>query len=140
LEFCDKLKTVAQETRDMKLISDQKLTIIRTERGKSIAGTRITLDDVIHYLKANYTPERIAEKLGLTIEQIECAIAYIAEHQAQVEAEYQTGLETAREIRQYWDDHNRDRIAKISTMPTTPEQAELRAKLSAWNDRIEASV
>jgi hypothetical protein len=73
LEFCDKLKGVAQETRDMKLISDQKLTIICTERGRSIAGTWITLDDVMHYLKADYMPERVAEKLGLTIEQVECA-------------------------------------------------------------------
>jgi uncharacterized protein (DUF433 family) len=124
----------------MTLLSDQRLTIIQTERGRTIAGTRITLNDVMHYLKADYSPECVTEKLGLTIGQVEMAIAYIAEHQEQVEAEYQAGLETAQEIRQYWDDHNRDRVARLSMMPITPEQAELRAKLAAWNDRLEASV
>jgi hypothetical protein len=124
----------------MALVSNPTLNIIWTERGSSIAGTRITLYDVLDYLKADYSRHDIAEKLGLTIEQIDFAIDYIAANQQQVEIEYQACLENAQEIRQYWEEHNRDRFARIAAMSLTPEKALLRAKLTAWNDRIKASV
>jgi uncharacterized protein (DUF433 family) len=124
----------------MALVSNPKLNIIQTERGSSIAGTRITLSDVLDYLKADYSHHDIAQKLGLTIEQIDFAIDYIAANHPQVEAEYQACLETAKEIRQYWEEHNRDRFARIAAISPTPEKATLRAKLTAWNDRINASV
>jgi uncharacterized protein (DUF433 family) len=124
----------------MALVSNPTLNIIWTERGSSIAGTRITLYDVMDYLKANYSHHDIAEKLGLTIEQTDFAIDYIAANQQQVEREYQACLENAQEICQYWEKHNRDRFARIVDMPLTPEKAALRAKLTAWNDRIKASV
>jgi uncharacterized protein (DUF433 family) len=124
----------------MALVSNPTLNIIWTERGSSIAGTRITLYDVMDYLKADYSHHDIAEKLGLTIEQTDFAIDYIATNQQQVEREYQACLENAEEIRQYWEEHNRDRFARIAAMPLTSEKAALRAKLTAWNDRINASV
>jgi hypothetical protein len=49
----------------MALVSDQKLNIIWNERGSSIAGTRITLYDVMIYLKANRSSHHISHKLGL---------------------------------------------------------------------------
>jgi uncharacterized protein (DUF433 family) len=124
----------------MTLVSEQKLNIVWTERGRSIEGTRITLYDVMTYLKANRSCYQIAQKLGITIEQIDAAIAYIAAHQEQLEAEYQACLDTEQDIRQYWDEHNRDRFTKIAAMQPKPEQATLRAKLNAWNDRITASA
>jgi hypothetical protein len=51
-----------------------------------------------------------------------------------------TCLDTEQDIRQYWDEHNRDRFTKIAAMQPKPEQANLRAKLNAWNDRITASA
>ncbi|NJM48034.1 MAG: DUF433 domain-containing protein [Alkalinema sp. RU_4_3] len=62
----------------MALVSNPKLNIVWTERGSSIAGTRITLYDVMDYLKAGYSHQDIAQKLGLTIEQVDFAIDYIA--------------------------------------------------------------
>jgi uncharacterized protein (DUF433 family) len=124
----------------MTLVSEQKLDIIWNERGSSIAGTRITLYDVMVYLKANRSSHHISHKLGLTIEQIDGAINYIRAHQAQLEMEYQACLETEKEIRQYWDERNRDRFAKIAAIPPNPEQDLLREKLTAWNDRIKASA
>jgi hypothetical protein len=35
---------------------NRRLAIIRTERGLTIAGTRITLYDVMDYLTAQYPP------------------------------------------------------------------------------------
>jgi uncharacterized protein (DUF433 family) len=124
----------------MTVVSEQKLNIIWTERGSSIAGTRITLYDVMNHLKANRSPHYIAHKLGLTIEQIDFAIAYVVEHQEQLETEYKACLETEKEIRQYWDEHNHDRFAKIAAIAPNPEQVVLREKLTAWNDRIKASA
>ena len=38
-------------------VSDRQATIIRTERGLTISGTRLTLYDVIDFLKAEYSPK-----------------------------------------------------------------------------------
>jgi uncharacterized protein (DUF433 family) len=112
--------------------------IVRTERGLSISGTRITLYDVIDYLKAQYPPHLIGEKLSLNDEQMSSALAYIESHRAEVEAEYQQGLQTAEEIRQYWEEQNRERFAKIAALPPKPGQEALRAKLQAWKERIDS--
>ncbi|GBE92542.1 DUF433 domain-containing protein [Nostoc cycadae] len=118
--------------------SNGKAAIIRTERGLTIAGTRITLYDVIDYLKAQYPPKLIREKLGLNDEQINSALAYIETHHIEVEAEYQECLQTAEEIRQYWEERNREHFAKIAAMPPKSGQEALRAKLQAWKARIKA--
>jgi uncharacterized protein (DUF433 family) len=122
----------------MTLASGGQATIIRTERGLTISGTRITLYDVMDYLKAQYPSKLIREKLGLNDEQIRLALEYIDTHRAEVEAEYQECLQTAEEIRQYWEERNRERFAKIAAMPPKPGQEALRAKLQAWKARIEA--
>ncbi len=106
--------------------------------GLTISGTRITLYDVMDYRKAHYPSKLIREKLGLNDEQIRLALAYIDTHRAEVEAEYQECLQTAEEIRQYWEERNRERFAKIAAMPPRPGQEALRAKLQAWKARIEA--
>lgn len=118
--------------------SNGQAAISRTERGLTIAGTRITLYDVMDYLKAQYPPKLIREKLGLNDEQIHSALAYIETHSIEVEAEYQECLKTAAEIRQYWEERNRERYAKIAAMPAKPGQEALRAKLRDWKARIEA--
>ena len=120
--------------------SAQEPAIIRAERGLTIAGTRITLYDVMDYLKAQYPQKLIREKLGLNDEQVCAALAYIETHRAEVEAEYQECLQTAVEIREYWEKRNRERFAKIAAMPQSPGQEVLRAKLQAWKARIEAQV
>lgn len=118
--------------------SNGQVAIVRTERGLTLAGTRITLYDVMDYLKAQYPPKLIREKLGLNDAQIHSALAYIETHRSEVEAEYQECLKTAAEIRQYWEERNRERFAKIAAMPPKPGQEALRAKLQEWKARIEA--
>lgn len=120
----------------MTSISSGHVPIIRTERGLTISGTRITLYDVMDYLKAQYPPKLIREKLCLNDEQVNSALAYINSHQTDIEAEYQEGLQTTEEIRQYWEERNRERFAKIASMPPKPGQEALRAKLQAWKERI----
>jgi uncharacterized protein (DUF433 family) len=124
----------------MASISNEQVAIARTERGLSIAGTRITIYDVMDYLKAQYPPQLIREKLGLDDEQVSAAIDYIKAHQIEVEAEYQEVQETAAEIRKYWEERNRDRFAEIAAMPPKPGQEALRAKLQEWKERIDSQA
>lgn len=111
-------------------------TVVRTERGLTIAGTRITLYDVMDYVTAGWPPELIRDRLNLTDRQILEATEYISAHRAEVEAEYQTVLQDAQENQQYWEAHNRERLAQIAALPPKPSQDALRAKLRAWKDRL----
>jgi uncharacterized protein (DUF433 family) len=112
-------------------ISNQQATIIRTERGLTIAGTRTSLYDVMDFLKAHYPPKLIRDTFNLTDIQINSALSYIEANPGEVEAEYQEVLQTREEIHQYWEERNRDRFAKISEAPRKPEQAAFWAKLEA---------
>jgi len=94
----------------------QQPTIIRTERGLTISGTRITLYDVMDYA-AQYPRKFIQGLFDLTEEQINVALTYIEDHRAAVEAEYQQVLQEAEELRQYYEEQNRNRFAKIATQP-----------------------
>jgi uncharacterized protein (DUF433 family) len=110
-------------------------TIIRTERGLTIAGTRITLYDVMDYVTASYPPKLIREKLCLTDEQVNVALSYIEANRAQVEAEYQEVLQIAEENRQYWEERNREHFARIAQLPPKPGTEALWAKLEAQKAR-----
>jgi uncharacterized protein (DUF433 family) len=117
----------------------QQPTIIRTERGLSIAGTRITLYDVMDYLTADWPPHLIRDWLNLTEAQMTDVMEYIESHRTEVEAEYQQVLQRAEEIRQYWEDRNQERFAEIAAMPPAPGQEEIRARLQAWKMRLESA-
>jgi hypothetical protein len=49
----------------MARVSNGQSGIIRTERGLTITGTRITLYDVMDYLKAQYPPKFIRDAFNL---------------------------------------------------------------------------
>ena len=104
----------------MPVNSNVKAAIIRTERGLTIAGTRITLYDVMDYVTAQYPPKFIQGLFELTAAQINAALAYIEANYAEVEAEYHQVLRDAEELRQYYDAQNRDRIARRGTQPPRP--------------------
>ncbi len=120
----------------MASISNGKAVIIRTERGLTIAGTRITLYDVMDYLTSGGSPKLIRDWLPLTEEQLEAALTYIELHRSEVEAEYQTVLQTAQEIQEYWEDKNRERLARIADLTPRPGQEEIHAKLQAWKTKL----
>ena len=84
---------------------------------------------MIDFLRADYSPRLIRDTFNLTDAQIDTALSYIEANQAQVESEYQEVLQTREEIRQYWEERNRDRLARIVTMPRKPGQEAFWAKL-----------
>lgn len=108
-----------------------KQIIIETGRGPSISGRRITLYDVMEYLKDDWHPKHIANWLGLTPEEIEGALAYLKEHEAEMEEQYAVVLKNAEEERRYWEERNKERDTWPVGPPAHAGIAIARARLTA---------
>ncbi|NEQ65698.1 MAG: DUF433 domain-containing protein [Symploca sp. SIO2D2] len=115
----------------------QHPAIIRTERGLTIAGTRITLYDVMDYVTAQYPSKFIRGLFNLTNEQINAALTYIEENRAEVQAEYKLVLKEAEELQRYYEEKNRDLISRVAAQPVKPGQEAVRAKLQAAKAKFE---
>ncbi|MDB9527163.1 DUF433 domain-containing protein [Oscillatoria sp. CS-180] len=115
--------------------SKEQVAIIRTSRGLTIMGTRITLYDVMDYVTAQYPPKFIQGLFDLNKEQIDVALSYIETHRAEVDAEYQQVLQETEELRQYYEKQNRERAARISTLPPPPGLEAAWEKLQASKAR-----
>ncbi len=124
----------------MALASNYSAEIIRTERGLTIAGTRITLYDVMDYVTEQYPPKFIRSLFDLSEAQIDAALAYIEAHRAEVAAEYQLVLQQAEALRLYYEDQNRELFAKIAAQPPKPGTEAAWEKLRAARAKREAKV
>ncbi|WP_204106659.1 MULTISPECIES: DUF433 domain-containing protein [Spirulina sp. CCY15215] len=114
--------------------------IARTERGLAIAGTRITLYDIMDYVIAQYPPKFIQALFNLTNEQIDAALSYIEKHRPEVETEYKTILKEAEELKQYWQERNRELFERIAAQPPKPGTEKARAKLKAIREKRASQV
>ena len=123
----------------MAIVPNAHQTLIRTERGLSIAGTRITIYDVMDYIAAGFTPAQIQDRLGLNDRQIDDVMNYIRSHRAKVEAEYKTILQTSQENRRYWEARNQEKFAQVEGATTDAEQKDIREKLREWKARVESN-
>ena len=74
--------------------------------------------------------------LPLTEEQLNAALAYIDANRTTVEAEYKTVLQETREMREFWEEKNRERLAQIAKLPPKPGQEKVYAKLQSWKERL----
>ncbi|MBE9062707.1 DUF433 domain-containing protein [cf. Phormidesmis sp. LEGE 11477] len=120
--------------------ANEQSLIIRTERGLTISGTRITLYDVMDYVTAQYPPKFIRAMLDLTNEQMSSALSYIEAHRMEIEAEYKLVLKESEELRQYYEEQNRERIACIAAKPPKPGTEAIRAKLQARRAELESQA
>lgn len=113
--------------------------VVRTSRGLTIAGTRITLYSIMDYVKQDWPPKLIKDLFDLTDEQISGVLAYIDANREQVEAEYQIVLQKAEEKRRYWTEHNREHLEKVAAVPHKPEHEEIWKKLKARQAKLETA-
>jgi uncharacterized protein (DUF433 family) len=113
--------------------------VVRTGRGLTIAGTRITLYSIMDYIKQDWPPKLIKGLFDLTDEQISGVLAYIEANRDQVEAEYQLVLQQAEEKRQYWTEYNREHLEKVAAMPHKPEHEEIWKKLKERQAELETT-
>src|SRR6187401_2538706 len=121
----------------MAKVSEHRPTVIRTERGLSVAGTRVTLYELMDYLTAGWPPKLIRDRLNLTDQQVTDVLEYLDAHRAEVDAEYQQVLQEAEESRRYWEERNRARFERIAATPPDPERKHLRKKLEEWKSRLD---
>jgi uncharacterized protein (DUF433 family) len=67
--------------------------IIDRGRGPEIAGSRITVFDVLDYVQEGWDPMEIALFFRLSTRQVDLAVRYIEEHLGEVMEEYRRILE-----------------------------------------------
>jgi uncharacterized protein (DUF433 family) len=70
--------------------------IVKTGRGPEIAGTRITVYDIIDYHKTGWHRDMIADTLELSSEQVDVALRYLEEHHEEVMAAYEKNMDRIR--------------------------------------------
>ncbi len=121
----------------MASVSHDQAAIMQTERGLTIAGTRITLYDVMDYVTAQYPPPFIRAWFDLTEDQINAALSYIEAHRPEVEAEYQLVLQQSEENQRYWAQRQREHLVRVAAMPPKPGREALWEKLQAQKARHE---
>jgi uncharacterized protein (DUF433 family) len=125
---------------NMTVNSEEKVSIIRTERGLTIAGTRITLYDIMDYIIAQYPLKFIQTLFDLTEEQINAAITYIENHNQEVEAEYQQVIKETEELRLYYQEQNRHLITQIASQKSKPGTEAAWEKLQAFKDKRQLKI
>jgi len=107
--------------------------ILRTERGLSIAGTRITIYQLMDYLKADQPTAVIKDLFRLSDEEMNGDLEYILEYLKQYpykdEEEYQEVLRQAEASRTYWEQRNRERLQAIARQPPKPGTEKIRAQI-----------
>jgi uncharacterized protein (DUF433 family) len=114
-----------------------KSDIVRTERGLTISGTRITLYDLMDYIYAGYPVKLIRNYFFyITDQQFNAAIAYIENHREQVDSEYQQVLQESDINRCYWEGVNKERFARSTNRTPSPENKKAWEKLQNWKARL----
>jgi hypothetical protein len=78
--------------------------------------------------------------LILTEDQINRALAYIEAHRAEVEAEYQQVLQETEELRQYYEEKNRERVSLSAENLPKPGTEAAWEKLRAAKAKRESKV
>ena len=108
-------------------------TVIQTERGLTVKGSRLTLYDILGAMKKGESLKNIRDIYELTDEEMLDVLDYIRIHQEEVEKEYQEVLESAERNRKYWEDRNRELMGK-----TYQQREMIRAKLREWREQYHA--
>lgn len=123
----------------MSEITPTPTVIVRTGRGLTVAGTRITLYSIMDYIKADWPPKLIKDLFDLTEQQLSGVLAYIEANKDDVEAEYRIVLQQAEENRRYWTEYNREHLEQVAAMPHKPEHEEIWKKLKARQAKLETT-
>lgn len=110
---------------------DQQPTVIRTTRGLTVAGTRITLYAIMDFIEDEYPAHLIQHKFNLTEQQMADVLTYLDEHRDEVETEYRQVVERAEELRLKHEEELRLHLASRPSLQPNPLHASLRAKLAA---------
>ncbi len=108
-------------------------TVIRTDGGLTIKGSRLTLFAVMDEIREGNSLKNVRDLYELTDEEMLDILDYIHLHKSDVEEAYQAILKSAEENKKYWDEKNREQLS------TTYVQREVvRAKLQEMREQYRA--
>jgi uncharacterized protein (DUF433 family) len=108
-------------------------TVVRTEQGLTVKGTRLTLYYILDSIKENNSMKNVRDIYELTDEEMLDILDYIHLHKEEVEKEYQEVLQSAERNRKYWEEHNRELMEKSYQQRET-----VRTKLREWREQYHA--
>ncbi len=117
--------------------ANEQSTVVRTSRGLTVAGTRLTLYTILDHLHAGWSPSLIQQWFQLSDTQMADILNYIETNRAEVHAEYQQVVAQAEANRQYWETRNRERTVSRDPATLSPEQRAIWEKLQAWKLAIQ---
>ena len=108
----------------------ENYTVVRTARGLTVKGSRLTLYSIMDEIKDNNSFKNIRDIYELTDEEMLDILDYIHLHRQEVDAEYQEVVRSAEENQKYWDERNREHFAEAS-----PQRDMIQAKLREWREQ-----
>lgn len=112
-------------------------TVVRTERGLTVKGTRLTLYDIMDSVVAGHPRDLILSFYpSLTEKELDDILNYIETNREEFEAEYQQVLKRAEEVERYWEERNRERVSQFDPDKLSPERRALWDKLQAWKGQL----
>lgn len=108
-------------------------TIVRTTRGLSVKGSRLTLYSIMDAIRENNSLKNVRDLYELTDDEMLDVLDYIHLHKQEVEREYRDVLKSAEENQKYWDEKNKEQLKKAY------QQSEaVRARLREWREQYHA--
>jgi uncharacterized protein (DUF433 family) len=132
-EWCAHTHLKKQQSGSEGYLPRENRTVVRTSRGLSVNGTRLTLYDIRDYLKGEDSLKNIRDFFNLTDEEMLEILDYMYLNKEEFEKEYQKILELAAEHRKYWEEKNRDLMEK------TRESREAKmVRLREWSEKYQA--
>ncbi|MEW5829652.1 MAG: hypothetical protein AB1846_12235 [Chloroflexota bacterium] len=114
-------------------IPRENRTIVRTEAGLTVKGTRLTLYTLMDSIRRNNSLKNVRDIYELTDEEMLDILDYIHLHKEEVEKEYLQVMKSSEENRKYWDEKNRDLTGK-----TYQQRDVVLAKLREWREQYRA--
>jgi len=109
-------------------------TVIRTEAGLTVKGSRLTLYYIMDSIRENNSLKNVRDIYELTDEEMLDILDYIHLHKEEVEKEYQQVVKSSEENRKYWEEKNRDLMDK-----TYQQREVVLAKLREWQEQYRAN-
>ncbi len=83
-------------------LAEGQSLMVQTQKGWCIAGTRLTVYDVLFYVRQGWSGNRIQQWLRLSDRQLTEALQLIAEQQSVIEADYQAIIHYDQEKQTFW--------------------------------------
>ena len=108
-------------------------TVIRTEKGLTVKGSRLTLYYIMDEMKGDNSLKNVRDIYELTNEEMLDILDYIHLNKNEVEKEYSEIVKSAEEDQKYWEEKNREQMDK-----TYQQREAVRTKLREWREQYHA--